>query len=263
MPRDYKRRSNRNSWDSKAMENAIAAVSRGEMGLKRASKAFEVPKTTLRRRVKGTNIYAKQGDKSLGRLKPTFPPEIEEELVSYIIRMEEMMFGTTTTDIRRLAYQLAVRNQIPNKFDDDKEIAGLDWLAGFMKRHPQLSLRTPEATSAARARGFNQTAVGKFFDLLESLMEEHHFEPHNIYNVDETGMSTVQGKPSKIIAKKGRRQVGTLTSAERGTLVTAEICINVTGSFVPPLFIFPRVRMKPELMDGAPIGSIYECHKSG
>lgn len=122
-------------------------------------------------------------------------------------------------------------------------------------------LRTPGATSAAR--GFNKIAVEKFFDLLESLMEEHHFEPHNIHNVDETGMSTVRSKPSKIIAKKGRLQVGTITSAERGTLVTVEICMSVTGSFIPPLFIFPRVRMKPELMDGAPMGSTFECHKSG
>src|SRR6218665_2909774 len=39
--------------------------------------------------------------------------------------------------------------------------------------------------------------------------------------------------------------------------------MNVTGSFVPPLFIFPRQRMKAELMDGSPPGSICVCHPSG
>ena len=62
---------------------------------------------------------------------------------------------------------------------------------------------------------------------------------------------------------KGRRQVGAITSAEHGQLVTVEICMNATGSFVPPLFVFPRTRMKPELMDGTPNGSISACHKSG
>ena len=62
---------------------------------------------------------------------------------------------------------------------------------------------------------------------------------------------------------RGRRQAGALTSAERGTLVTVEICMSATGSYVPPLFVWPRVRMKPELMNGAPSGAISACHKSG
>ena len=39
--------------------------------------------------------------------------------------------------------------------------------------------------------------------------------------------------------------------------------MNLTGTFIPPLFVFARVRMKAELMNGAPLGSIYACHKNG
>ena len=39
--------------------------------------------------------------------------------------------------------------------------------------------------------------------------------------------------------------------------------MGVTGSFIPPLFIFPMVRMKDELMYGAPPGLLYECHITG
>lgn len=35
------------------------------------------------------------------------------------------------------------------------------------------------------------------------------------------------------------------------------------GTFVPPLIIFPRKRMKNELMDRATPGSIFDCQKSG
>ena len=47
MPRKYARKSNRNSWDEAGVTRAIAAVESGEP-LKRASKLFGVPRTTLK-----------------------------------------------------------------------------------------------------------------------------------------------------------------------------------------------------------------------
>ncbi|KAJ8030899.1 hypothetical protein HOLleu_27442 [Holothuria leucospilota] len=86
--------------------------------------------------------------------------------------MESMTFGLTTDDVRCLAFQLAERNGIANQFNKEKQKAGKDWLYHFRKRHPELSLRQPEATSAARARSFNQVNVNKFFDLLEPLIDQ-------------------------------------------------------------------------------------------
>jgi hypothetical protein len=42
-------------------------------------------------------------------------------------------------------------------------MAGSNWVNGFLKRHPTLSVRVPERTSAAKARGFNRVVVGDFF----------------------------------------------------------------------------------------------------
>lgn len=73
--------------------------------------------------------------------------------------------------------------------------------------------------------------------------------------MDETGITCVPKSQSKIIACRGRRQVGTLTSADRGQTITAEICMSADGSYMPPMLIFPRVRAKLELIDGGPPGS--------
>ncbi|XP_042204018.1 MFS-type transporter clz9-like [Homarus americanus] len=260
MPRKYVRISNRGGWNTEAMQNAISAVKEKKMGVKAASKEFNVPKTTLRRRVKEKNKIATGSTKMLGPLTTVFSNEQEEELVAHILSMEDRFFGLTTRDVRYIAFQAEERNNLDHKFNKTVGLAGKDWLLGFLRRHPQLSIRTPEPTSAARARCFNQTNVDKFFDILSLVQEGHFFPPHRIFNVDETGITTVQTKPTKILGQRGKKQIGSLTSAERGVLATAVCCMSAGGQFVP---IFPRVRMKQELKDGAPPGTGFACHPSG
>jgi hypothetical protein len=36
------------------------------------------------------------------------PPKVEEEVKSYVLKVEEYMFGLTPTDLRSLAYQVEV-----------------------------------------------------------------------------------------------------------------------------------------------------------
>jgi hypothetical protein len=52
--------------------------------------------------------------------------------------------------------------------------------------------------------------------------------------MDETGVTTVQ-KPSKVVAQKGLKQIGAVTSQERGTLVTVVVAINALGNSAPPV----------------------------
>jgi len=58
--------------------------------------------------------------------------------------IERKYFGCTRDNVRRLAFQLAVHNKIPNPFSFAKEAAAIDWFKRFMKRHSdKLSLRHP------------------------------------------------------------------------------------------------------------------------
>ena len=103
--------------------------------------------------------------------------------------------------------------------------AGVDWLRGFMSRHKvSLSLRKPENTSLAREVGFNKTRVNKFFDNYKKVLEKYQFTPDRIYNLDEMGLTTVLNPP-KVVAPKGKKQVGLIYSAERGELVTINIFV--------------------------------------
>ena len=56
--------------------------------------------------------------------------------------------------------------------------------------------------------------------------------------MDETGVTTIR-KPNRIVGKCGTKQIGAITSAERGTLITVVGTISASGNSIPPYFIFP------------------------
>lgn len=176
--------------------------------------------------------------------------------------MDERFYGLTFKSLRQLAYEYATLNNVEHPFDNNTKLAGKDWAYKFVKKYG-LSLRTPNPTSLARIMGFNKTQVDIFFANLEKLYKQHTFPPGLVYNMDESGISTVPNKIPKVISTKGKKLIGKISSAERGQLVTIVCAMSASGSFVPPVIIFPRQRMKNELMDGSPPGSLGMCSDSG
>ena len=139
-----------------------------------------------------------------------------------------------------LAYQLAVRKGIKNQFCKRNEKAGRKWLKNFLRRHPQVSVRTPEGLSLSRARGFTTESVAQFFEIYEPAMNSIQNNSTRLYNCDESSITIVQHKHTKILGLKSKRQISSLQSAERGSLVTIVNCMSRTGHFIHPLLVFPR-----------------------
>ena len=161
-----------------------------------------------------------------------------------------------------MAFELAERNNLNHRFNKEKKMAGWDWLRDFRLRNPSISLRTPEATSAGRAQGFNRPQVMIFYDTLERALRDNNILQERIWNVDESALTSVQ-KPQKLLATKGKKQVGAITSAEKGQHVTVVCCMSSTGTFLPPALIYSRKRWKNELIDGAPTGTLGLFAESG
>ncbi|XP_071575010.1 uncharacterized protein [Temnothorax nylanderi] len=141
------------------------------------------------------------------------------------------------------------------------KIAGEDWFSALLKRNSNISIRKPEATIEARVTSFNRTNVELFFGNLEKVMSRHHFQPQDIWNMDETGITTVQ-VPDRVVARKGHKQVGSIVSAERGTLVTMACAISAIGNHIPPFFVFPRVHFKDYFIASAPPESSGTANRS-
>ena len=258
MVRTYKRKSERGAYGDDALKEALAALQNQPM--KAVSRQFGIPARTLRRHrdKKVTTV----GSLRLGPRQPVLTTDVEVTLREHVAYMERCLYGLTTKDVRRLAYDLAVKLDRPHMFSDETKMAGRDWLYEFFRRHPDLAIRQPQGTNIARAVGFNRPKVQQFFLIYRDQLQASDYPPSRIWNMDETGVTNVQ-KPGKVVATKGAQQVGKMTSAERGSTVTLICAMSAVGSYVPPMLIFPRKRMVDALMQGAPPQSIGCCSDNG
>ena len=192
-----------------------------------------------------------------------FTRQQELHIVDYAIHAAKMYYGLPTTELRRMVYLYAVAvgsTAIPSGWETDKT-ASRDWCYCFMRRHPNLALKVPEAISIARIGAFNKVNVKAFFDAYTLAMEKYQFTPDRIYNVDETALSTVM-KPMKVVCAKGQ-PVASQVSRERGETMTFVGIINAVGVALPPVLIIPRVRWNPAFMRNTTYGTKGILQQSG
>ncbi|PSN37908.1 hypothetical protein C0J52_19526 [Blattella germanica] len=122
------------AWDKESMQRAITAVRAKEMGYKAASKAFSVPRATLKDYIKkGGNQTAQELiDQRIGR-KPVLPQDLEDELVKY------SFYGLTAKDLRRMAYQLAI-HPIPISREKYEDLQRLSTFLGLESKTTYINI---------------------------------------------------------------------------------------------------------------------------
>ena len=73
----------------------------------------------------------------------------KRQTLALCIRSEychKLFFGVTLTELRRMAYEYAERNNIKHNFNKATKLVGKDWAQAFIKINPQVSLRKPSST---------------------------------------------------------------------------------------------------------------------
>ncbi|KAF2902717.1 hypothetical protein ILUMI_03469 [Ignelater luminosus] len=123
----------------------------------------------------------------------------EDILVKYIKKCLRMNYGMTYEQIRVLAYDYAK-------------------IILYYCKYPE---RWDLRKKAGKAQ------VDEFFSNYESVLEKFKFAPDRIFNLDETGITTVLSPP-KDAAPKGKKQIGLVASADRGKL---PLDVGVSGPF--------------------------------
>jgi len=149
--------------------------------------------------------HVKHGDKP--GCKPYLNVEEEQELTTHLIKASNMGYSKTWGDVLSIVEQY-VNQKEDVSLQSSKITHG--WWQKFLKRHPDLSLKSGDSTAGIRLDVVNPENLSNYFDALRSIFDEFDFDDHPeaIYNMDETEVP-LKLRPPKVIAKRGQKKFST------------------------------------------------------
>ena len=198
--------------------------------LRAAASAYDVPRTTLTRRFKGT---PSRPDSVSPNLKLTQTEETT--LVQWILDMDTRGISPTQALVHEMAeLLLAERVQgaslIPPKI-------GHCWVYRFIKRYPELKTRYNRKYDYQRAKCEDPKIIRAWFLLVRNTIAKYGIADQDIYNFDETGFQMGVITTSKVVTSAEKARTDAIQPGNREWVTVIE-SINSTGWILPPLIIF-------------------------
>ena len=95
-----------NSWDTDQMAQAVNEFAEGKLSLRQISRAWNIPKSTLQRRVCGK---VKHCEHASGR-HPALPNNVEIGLRDYLTDLSRRRFPLRPMEVPALVYQFALKH---------------------------------------------------------------------------------------------------------------------------------------------------------
>jgi len=191
-----------------------------------AANAYNVPKSTLSRRLRGTRPRA---DCAPTNRKLT---DLEESvLVEHILDLDTRGFAPNRAVVRDMANELlSIRDGDP---------VGACWVDNFVKRTPELRKRRDRKYDYQRAKCEDPGLIRAWFALVRNTIAKYGISKDDIYNFDETGfqMGVISANSVVITGSETRNKPKSKQQGNR-EWVTAIESISASGWALPPFLIF-------------------------
>ena len=242
------------NYDERNVRLAVQAHSLG-MPIRKAATLYGVPKSTVSDRITGHVLH---GTKS-GPVKYLSEQE-EKELVKFLIGCSKIGFAKSRKQVLMLTQSILAHKRGVTM---EEVNISYGWWGSFNKRHPQLTLRTATPLAYVRSVAQDPEIFETYFDLLEETLLQNDLltSPHRIFNCDESGFS-LEHRPGKQITLRGTKQFSSVTSGDKSN-ITILACCSAAGYIMPPMVIFDRKCLKPDLTRGEVPGTIYGLSANG
>ena len=238
------------------MTDAVDEVTTGRLTAYSAAKKYDIPRQTLERHIHRPGIG------SVGRPSALSVAQ-EAEIAETCQIFSEWGFGLTKMDIISVVADYFRHTKKPNPFKDG--VPGDDWWRLFMKRHPELTKRKPQALQMVRAKVATPEVINHWFQqCLKLTLDELglHDKPQCIFNVDESGFP-LSGRPAHIVCKRGIKSPQAIIGGSGRENITVQVCVSADGKLVPPYVIYTGKYLMANCTNGGPIGSRYGVSPNG
>ena len=193
--------------------------------IRHASKAFGVPRTTLRRRRAGQRSRAENepNSKRLTALE-------EEVIVSRILELDAKGLGATRTMVEEMANDLlAARGEGP---------VGKHWVDRFKTRTKKIELQRSRPYDRQRALNEDARVITRWFELVKKTKEKYGILDEDTHNFDESGFMMGVIKSQMVFTASENRNNPKKIQPGNREWVTIIQGICAAGWAIPPFVIF-------------------------
>jgi hypothetical protein len=212
--------------------------------IRQAAKDFNIPRTSIARRLKGMLFYCPifvllnfcEGGKTRqeAHVNEQLLTAAQEEILVKWIKVQGRR-GIPLTYVTVALYAGEISGQ---------QVGG-SWPKRFLKRHPDLKIKKTQGLETARAKALNQFTVDDFFNMLNELIKEYNIVPENLYNMDKKGVQLGIGAKVAVMVDSDQKTAYSIEDGNR-ELVTVIEAICADGSTVHPAIIFQAKRRNAE-----------------
>ncbi|XP_050498219.1 uncharacterized protein LOC126879210 [Diabrotica virgifera virgifera] len=237
------------SYSEDDLKKAIEAVTQNGISRKAAARQFNVPRTTLIRKLYSPATTPRKMGPA------TELSEAEENVFeNWVLAMARKGFP-----IHRQNLMLSVKKFLEETGRETKYLLnktpGRSWFQGFLKRHPKIKERYPEAVSKARA-AVTQDRIEAWFDEIQLFLEEDRYDeilldPTRVFNADEAGFCLCP-KSEKVLGPVGYKEDFYIRVSSEKEQITVMATFSADGKHVPPMLIFPYKRIPEAIAKSVP-----------
>lgn len=180
----------------------------------------------------------------------------ENELEQFLFDCSRIGYGKTRKDVMGFVNRFLLYRGV------NKPVSN-GWWSSYYRRHPNVVLRAPASLSRSRYLATNEEMISRHFDMLEKYLFylDLDSKPGQVINMDESGLP-LNPKPLKTLNQRGVKKPSAFTSLGK-TQITVVGCVSASGICIPPMVIWDRKTLSPELAKGEVPGTIYGLSKSG
>lgn len=223
---------------------AVQAVNEG-LSLRKASRDFNVPLSTLSNKVKGkVPMTRKMGPQTI------LSKEEESLLVSWIHAYAKKGFPVKRQTLIETVGDVVKEDGRETPFTDGTP--GRKWFSAFMKRHPSVSERHAESINAARAR-VTEKHIREWFEELRTYLESENAldildNPSRIFNADESGFQTCP-KTGRVLGPISFDNLYEIKTGNEKEAITVMANFIAAGETAPAMIVFPLQRIPRDVSE--------------